>query len=110
MSHANRFCGLNVVLCTEKLNAHDHLRQVIEAVWDVRSKWHLFGIALGIDPYTLDAINVKLRGDPDTCLRDMLQQWLNSESQVTWKALIDALETKSVGFLWLAQSLRDKYT
>ena len=76
----------------------------------MRSKWHLFGIALGIDPYTLDAINVKLRGDPDTCLRDMLQQWLDSESEVTWEALIDALDAKSVGLVRLAQSLRDKYT
>ena len=99
-----------IIILLEKLNARDHLREVIEAVWDVRSKWHIFGISLGIDPYTLDAISTRHRGDPDKCLSDMIQQWLDSESKATWEALIDALEAKSVGFVWLAQSLREKYT
>ena len=43
-----------LVLFTGSLSVDQHLKMVREATWDVRSKWRLFGLELGIDMSTLD--------------------------------------------------------
>ena len=43
-----------MVLFTGSLSVDQHLKMVREAAWDVRSKWRLFGLELGIDMGTLE--------------------------------------------------------
>ncbi|XP_064386926.1 protein NLRC3-like isoform X3 [Halichondria panicea] len=92
------------------LNARDHLREAKTALWDVRAKWRSFGLELGVDPYTLDSIAVKYQNNPDECLPQLLQHWMDSDkTDPTWERVVYALRARPVGFTQLAQTLKNKY-
>ena len=43
----------------------------------IRAKWEMFGIQLGIDNGTIEAIKLRNGGNPALCLKDVLSTWLN---------------------------------
>ena len=63
---------------------------------DTRVKWYEIGLMLCVDLATLDAISDDING-MDRCLRKMLQQWLQTGRDKTWKVLEEALQNKIVG-------------
>ena len=94
MIHA---CGLNTVTCEEHLSEID-LHKVQTLLWDTRSKWHNIGLALGVDPTTLEAIKRSNHHVVDDCFKEMLLVWLRRANPIPcWKALADALRSPSVG-------------
>ncbi len=100
----------NYIYYTVVLNARDHLREAKTALWDVRAKWRSFGLELGVDPYTLDSIAVKYQNNPDECLPQLLQHWMDSDkTDPTWERVVYALRARPVGFTQLAQTLKNKY-
>ena len=63
----------------------------------VSAKWKSIGIALRLNPNTLDCIQAKNSVDPSTCLTSMLTEWLNRNYNVkrfgepTWQRLEEAV-------------------
>ena len=49
-----------------------------------------------MDIDTLNAIDIKHRGDPGRCLRQMIAERLESSDSLTWKDLCNSLRTVTV--------------
>ena len=80
---------------------------ILDALWDARTKWYVFGLALGVDETTLDAINGK---DDDTCFRMMISKWLKmAYPRPSWEVLVKALCSPSVGRRDIAEEIAEKY-
>ena len=55
------------------------------------AKWYKLGLALGVDDSVLQVIEQDTKGDVETGLRRMFQQWLSSCEQPSWDNVIQAL-------------------
>ena len=85
-----------------------HLNFVSNETWDARSRWFYVGLELLLSPSDLEAIKEANNNEPDKCFMDMLKQWLR-KGTATWKSLIDALKSKKVNHLQLANSIAAKF-
>ena len=72
------------------------------------SQWYPLGLQLKLRTGTLDSIRVELSA-PNNQLREMLKTWLATSDNTSWKTLIDALKSRSVGARQLASVLETKY-
>ena len=70
--------------------------------------WYDLGLQLKVKTRNLDSIKAEF-GVPKHQLREMLKAWLTSSENPTWKNLIDALRSESVGAKNLATILEAKY-
>jgi hypothetical protein len=71
-------------------------------LWEARTKWKDFGLALLMRQSTLDAIAITQRDDPGNCLREILAEWLRGAGDPprTWTTIVNALaKVDSLGFL-----------
>ena len=85
------------------------LAAVQKAVWEARAKWYNIGLELGISAGTLDNIKKRNGNDGDTCLRDMLAEWLRDAAIIsTWGGLSLALRATTVGEGQLSLQLLSK--
>ena len=86
------------------------LPNVFEELHDVRTKWYDFGLQIKVKSSDLDAIKQKNREDPHVCFRELLNDWLKQANpKPTWKAVISALQSPTVGFEQLAESMAKKF-
>ena len=84
----------------------DNLGDVLEAVWEARSKWYNIGLKLGVSVGTLDSISKAANQNPDDCLTAMIKDWLrNGKPKPTWAAVAKALKSPMVGYAQLAEQL-----
>ena len=75
----------------------------------VADKWRTIGLYLEIPKGKLAGIGEKCRGDPHSCLVEMLETWLERvQPPATWGAIVDAIEF--LGEEQLGKELRQKYT
>ena len=86
----------------------EHLNLVSSATWDARSKWFYIGLELLLSPSDLEAIKEADNNTPDKCFTGMLIRWLR-KGNATLGALIDALKSKKVNHLQLANSIAAKF-
>ena len=81
------------------------LYDVQEAAWDSRDEWYNIGLALKIDPGTLDVIK-KDNAKTNDCFREMLTIWLKMVNpKPTLATLAKALRSRAVGFGDLAEQV-----
>ena len=74
----------------------------------VADKWKIIGVLLEMPKGKLASIAEKHR-DPQNCLLEMLEIWLERvDPPPTWAAIIEAVEF--LGEEQLGKTLRDKYT
>lgn len=90
-----------------KLTTND-LGTVLEELVDVSAQWYPLGLQLNIDVGTLDVIKAQY-SDPQEQLRGMLRSWLRSICDCSWKNLVGALRSRSVGENVLGYHLERKY-
>lgn len=75
----------------------DSLGELLEAIYSANLKWYNLGLRLGLQVPVLDAIGTRFPQDPETCLREMLREWLKRGSPTpSWKELVDALMSTAV--------------
>ena len=88
----------------------DDLKDVLDALWDARSKWDRIGLQLNFREPDLAAIAERFRGDPNHCLMEMIILWLKQVSlpPPTWKSIINALKHRTVGEKELAQRVAQR--
>ncbi len=85
---------------------------VHKALYRVRYKWHAIGIEFGlsIDDLSSIASEPTLRNH-DARLSEMIALWLKRRDPTpTWKELIEALQSETVGEEGLAADLKEKLT
>ena len=84
----------------------DDLCDVLEAVWEARSKWYNIGLKLGTSAGTLDSIKTGAKENPDDCITAMIKDWLNNgKPKPTWAAVAKAFKSPMVGYEHLAGRL-----
>lgn len=86
----------------------DDLRDVLEEVSDVASQWYHLGLQLKLRTGTLNSIRAEFYSSNHQ-LREMLKTWLSTSDNTSWKTLVDALKSRSVGASQLASVLETKY-
>ena len=87
----------------------DDLPVVMEELNDTRAKWYNIGLQLRMSVGTLNAIKKDCNSTSD-CLRETLTTWLKTcPSPPTWKNIVDALRSSTVGEVRLAVDLEQKY-
>ena len=77
----------------------------------VDGRWKRFGISLGVDAYTIDAIAQNNKEVSD-CMLQLVSQWMNKESGTgrsprTWQTVVMAV--KNTGLESLAEKLAEEY-
>ena len=92
----------------QQLSVND-LPVVMEELNDIRAKWDDIGLQLRMSVGTLDAIKEQY-DDPSHNLKETLKTWLKtSPSLPTWKNIVYALRSSTVGEIRLAADLEQKY-
>ena len=87
----------------------DDLPVVMEELNNIHAKWDDIGLQLRITVGTLDAIKEQY-DDASHCLRETLTTWLKTcPSPPTWKSIVDALRSSTLGEVRLAADLEQKY-
>ena len=86
----------------------DDLGRVLEEVLDVSAHWYPLGLQLKVRISTLDGIRIQFQNPRDQLL-EMLKSWLTTSDNTSWRALTDALRSRSVGASQLASVLETKY-
>ena len=79
---------------------------VQEELYNVRPHWYNLGLKLGLKPGALDAIKTQCSGDE--CFRETLKDYLKTTTP-SWRALVEALRSPTVGQLQLAEEVEQKY-
>ncbi len=84
---------------------------VRKALYCVRYKWRAVGNELGLSLDDLSSIDSEptLRNH-DARLSKMIALWLKRDPRPTWKELIKALQSETVGEEGLAADLKEKLT
>lgn len=87
------------------------LKDVINTLWEARSKWFNIGIELQRTLDDLEVIKTRCNNNPDDCFREMFTEWLreSKESLPTWENIITALKAKPVGYGQLARKVEQTY-
>ena len=83
------------------------LSTVFDEVYDAKAKWKVLGLKLGVHIGELGSI--ESMGSNDDKLMTMLEKWLQSRKNVTWKELAEAMGADTVGREDLKQKLLVKY-
>ena len=93
----------NQICCTSLFTSGiDALFDVKKALSTVSAKWYDIGIALRLNPNTLDGIQKSKGGDPSTCLSSVLTEWLKKNydkkfGEPTWQWLVDVVSDPAGG-------------
>ena len=109
MFHSTTGFGIYFILnlSGNKLTLND-IGQVMEEVLDVSAQWYHLGLQLKVRTGTLESVQAQFT-DPKRQLLKMLKTWLTTCDNTTWKTLIAALRSQSVGASQLAGVLETKY-
>ena len=86
----------------------DDLVCVLEEILDVSADWYDLGLQLKVSIGTLKSIRAEFYS-PKHQLREMLNAWLTTGDNPSWKILIEALRSRMVGASQLAAVLETKY-
>ena len=92
----------------QQLGVND-LPVVMDELNDIRANWYNIGLQLRVSIGTLNAIKKDYNSTSD-CLRETITTWLKTyPSPPTWKNIVDALRSNTVGEVRLAADLEQKY-
>ena len=95
--------------CLGACLSENDLNVVLEKVMDIHEKWYNFGLQLGVDECTLNAIKVKCFSTKDS-LEEMLKEWLKMYASTKhWRDLVYALRRESMRENELANCLEHEY-
>jgi hypothetical protein len=71
------------------------LKDLVEVLTDISDVWEHIGIALGVEKYKINSIKSD-NNDDIVKLSDVLQQWLDSDEDVTWGTVVETVKGQTV--------------
>jgi hypothetical protein len=94
---------------TDKLSPN-HLWQVLDLVWEARTKYYNVGLGLNLPASTIDAIESANSYKPDPIFRKVITECLR-QGLVTQEKLAKAISSPQVSFAYLSDGiLAEKFT
>lgn len=88
---------------------NEDFKDIHNILYGARDSWKSLGIALRIPFNTLMNIEGRIPPNTDKRYKDVLTHWLLNGKNRTWKTLVSALQSKSVGRPDLARKIRQHY-
>lgn len=87
------------------------LRNLVNELFQVQTKWCEIGVQFGIEYYRLKAIKQESSGSELHMLSEVIDMWLRGNTQVpvSWESVVEALKSPPVGEKGLADQLHKKY-
>ena len=89
--------------------SEDDLADLCEALHKISTKYRFFGLQIGLKMHEIRRITVKIHGDPDDCLLEVLSARLNQEPALTCADVVRALRSENVGEHSLALEFQGKF-
>ena len=104
-------CVYNYYLLLPDILTLSDLKTILEELCRVAYKWKSIGIQLSLEDGVLKNIQSSCQtADIQATLHEIVSEWLKRvHPPPTWKALVEALRSKSVGEKRLALSIEQKY-
>ena len=84
----------------------DDFRDVQEAIWEARPKWHNIGVRLKLKVSDLDAIDAESGIDLEEKFNRMIKSWLKRIESCTWIDLCEALKHPTVAMPNVADKVK----
>lgn len=83
------------------------LKDVVEELHSVTTKWKKIGRQLEVESATLKNIEAKYKNDPDEAFAEMIEAWLKlaTKPEQTWSDILNVLCKQSVDERKLAKKL-----
>ena len=82
---------------------------VQELLWPARKEWYNLGIALDVDPSTLEGIEITNRSNCDRCFNAMLKSCSETNTSITWSGLCECLRRETVARTDVAEEIKEKF-
>ena len=79
-----------------------------DLLWDANIKWYNLGIALEVDPNTLEGIRITNQNNCNVCFNAMLKSCSETNSSITWTGVCEALRKPSVARIDVAKKIEEK--
>ena len=75
------------------------------------AQWKILGDLLGIPSHKIQLIEKNFHHIVEDCCRELLQTWLQSNTEASWKILLSALNSPAIhlNFTWERSSSLSKY-
>ena len=94
----------------EHLELNRDLGTIQEDLHAARKHWYNIGVQLQIPVDTLDSIKVENTYNNGECLREVMKNWLKRvDPRPTWRDVVTALNSRTVGECKLAEELKNKH-
>ncbi|CAI8045240.1 hypothetical protein GBAR_LOCUS25044, partial [Geodia barretti] len=81
-------------------------KDLVVELKDLAAQWYIMGLQLGLSPATLDEIGGG-RDDASNCLRNVLQEWLESSTPCTKAKIVEAIRCPTIKIMWLAKKIEN---
>ena len=83
------------------------MKDAVELLMPIKSKWYIIGTALGVSEADLD--NIKYSNNPvEEKVANMIGTWLDKcAKDTTWEALLKAVESKTVDSQQTGEKIRE---
>ena len=95
-------------ICSSSSLSLTSFKVVFEQLLCIRVEWYNFGLALGLSPCDVDAINVDNHGKCKPCLRETLITRIHVKP-LTWREVVFALRSPTIGNNDLAEEIQSKF-
>ena len=82
---------------------------LLELLDPITSKWHAFGIQLGVKPDKLQELETHKTSPVRDYMREMLECWLQKSTSATMQDILNALRKPVLGEMRLSKELEKKY-
>ena len=87
----------------------DDLGTLVDELHEARTKWYYVGLKLKVPVDVLDAIESESDDQAKMFLRVLKTALKRVEPLLTWKAVVEALRSRTVGLEQLAETIEAKY-
>ena len=90
------YCDITISIISNPPDTHS-LRIVLDSISTLTADWLNLGVALGLSYDTLIRIESNHPRHAVRCLTETVIVWLQSSSNPSWKRLVSALKSPSLG-------------
>ena len=87
----------------------DDLGTLVDELHDARTRWYYVGLKLKVPVDVLDAIESESDDQAERFLRVLKAALKRVEPLLTWRAVVEALRSRTVGMELLAETIEAKY-
>ena len=105
------YSSVHLVYCVLLYYPSDerYLKTILDSISTLRAEWFNLGLALGLSHGTLIRIELNHPKDALRCLTETVNVWLQNSPNPSWKRLVSALRSPSLGRVDIATMIATEH-